>query len=94
MEALVKVAKAHEDGKESYARHIAEDLFEDFLRVEERFAANKEATEQEVIDSLRLVSVFAQQCPLSVPILDTHCMSLVYAQPPSQNFEGHASPKD
>lgn len=32
-------------------------LFEDFLSVEERFAANKEATEQEVIDSLRKVNI-------------------------------------
>lgn len=55
VESLVKVAKAHEDDKASYARSIAEELFEDFLRVEERFAANKDATEQEVIDSMRRV---------------------------------------
>ncbi len=50
------VAEAHADGKESFARSIATELFSDFLSVEERFAANKEATEQEVIDSLRQVS--------------------------------------
>ena len=49
------VAAAHADGKESYARGIATELLEDFLAVEERFAAAREATEQEVIDSLRQV---------------------------------------
>ena len=46
----------HKDGKEAYARSIAEVLFEDFLAVEERFARDKEATEQEIIDSMRSVS--------------------------------------
>ena len=55
VETLVRVAKAHENGKEAYARSIAFELFQDFLQIEERFAANKEATEQEVIDSMRLV---------------------------------------
>lgn len=56
VEALVRVAKAHEEGKEAYARSIVLDLFEDFLAIEERFAAaNKDATEQEVIDSMRRV---------------------------------------
>jgi len=55
-EPLLMVAEAHADGKESFARSIATELFSDFLSVEERFAANKEATEQEVIDSLRQVS--------------------------------------
>ncbi len=50
------MAEAHAEGKESFARSIATELFSDFLSVEERFAANKEATEQEVIDSLRQVS--------------------------------------
>ena len=54
-EPLLTVAEAHADGKESFARSIATELFSDFLSVEERFAANKEATEQEVIDSLRQV---------------------------------------
>ena len=54
-EPLLMVAEAHADGKESFARSIATELFSDFLSVEERFAANKEATEQEVIDSLRQV---------------------------------------
>lgn len=53
VEGLLRVAQAHSNGKESYARSIAMDLFVDFLLVEELFAANKEATEQEVIDSLR-----------------------------------------
>lgn len=47
------MAAAHADGKEAYARGIATELLEDFLAVEERFAAAREATEQEVIDSLR-----------------------------------------
>lgn len=55
-EPLLTVAEAHAEGKESFARSIATELFSDFLSVEERFAANKEATEQEVIDSLRQVS--------------------------------------
>ena len=55
MEALLKVARAHEDGKEAYARGIAGELFEAYLVVEERFADKHEATEQEVIDSLRKV---------------------------------------
>ena len=54
-EPLLTVAEAHADGKESFARSIATELYSDFLSVEERFAANKEATEQEVIDSLRQV---------------------------------------
>ena len=54
-EPLLMVAEAHAEGKESFARSIATELFSDFLSVEERFAANKEATEQEVIDSLRQV---------------------------------------
>ena len=54
-EALVAVAAAHADGKEAYARGIATELLEDFLAVEERFGAAREATEQEVIDSLRQV---------------------------------------
>ena len=49
------MARAHEDGKEAYARGIAEELFEEYLQVEERFADKHEATEQEVIDSLRKV---------------------------------------
>lgn len=52
----MRVAQAHCSGKENYARSVAFSLFEDFLLVEERFAANKDATEQEVIDSLRKVS--------------------------------------
>ncbi len=59
VEGLIRVAQSHSGGKESYARSIAISLFEDFLLVEERFAANKEATEQEVIDSLRKVSSIA-----------------------------------
>jgi len=51
----VAVAAAHADGKEAYARGIATELLEDFLAVEERFGAAREATEQEVIDSLRQV---------------------------------------
>lgn len=50
------MAEAHAEGKEAFARGIATELFSDFLSVEERFAANKEATEQEVIDSLRQVN--------------------------------------
>ena len=60
-EPLLTVAEAHAEGKESFARSIATELFSDFLSVEERFAANKEATEQEVIDSLRQVSAFTAQ---------------------------------
>ena len=54
-EPLLAVAEAHAEGKEAFARAIATELFSDYLSVEERFAANKEATEQEVIDSLRQV---------------------------------------
>ena len=54
-EPLLAVAEAHAEGKEAFARSIATELFSDYLSVEERFAANKEATEQEVIDSLRQV---------------------------------------
>lgn len=62
-EALVAVAAAHADGKESYARGIATELLEDFLAVEERFAAAREATEQEVIDSLRQVRFRSRAMP-------------------------------
>ena len=61
-EALVAVAAAHADGKEAYARGIATELLEDFLAVEERFAAAREATEQEVIDSLRQVRLCLRMC--------------------------------
>ena len=57
VEPLIRVATSHASGKEAYARSIAMELFEDFLRIEERFAANKNATEQEVIDAMRLVCV-------------------------------------
>ena len=57
-EPLLAVAEAHAEGKEAFARSIATELFSDYLSVEERFAANKEATEQEVIDSLRQVCTF------------------------------------
>lgn len=57
VEMLVRVAKAHETSKETYARSIATELFEDFLAIEERFAAIKDATEQEVIDSMRQASL-------------------------------------
>lgn len=55
LEGLIRVAKSQELGKESYAQNIATSLFEDYLEVEERFAANQEVTEQEVIDSMRKV---------------------------------------
>lgn len=58
------MAEAHAEGKESFARSIATELFSDFLSVEERFAANKEATEQEVIDSLRQVWTSSVSCSL------------------------------
>lgn len=58
VEPLIRVATNHASGKEAYARSIAIELFEDFLRIEERFAAHKNATEQEVIDAMRLVSLF------------------------------------
>ena len=55
LEPLVRVAEAHCEGKEAFARAVATELFKDFLAVEERFAVDKEATEQEVIDSMRQV---------------------------------------
>ena len=55
VEPLIRVAQNHAGGKEAYARSIAIELFEDFLSIEERFAAKKSATEQEIIDSMRLV---------------------------------------
>ena len=55
LEGLLRVAKAHDAGKESYAQNVATELFEDYLRVEERFSAEKSTTEQEVIDSMRKV---------------------------------------
>ena len=55
VEPLIRVAQNHAGGKEAYARSIAIELFEDFLGIEERFAAKKTATEQEIIDSMRLV---------------------------------------
>lgn len=69
-EALVAVAAAHADGKESYARGIATELLEDFLAVEERFAAAREATEQEVIDSLRQVRL--RSCRMLAGNCDGH----------------------
>lgn len=63
VESLLKLAHAHEGGKASYARSIVEELFCDFLDVEERFAADEEATEQEVIDSMRRVSALVPANP-------------------------------
>ena len=42
-EPLVKVARAHQNGKEAYARAVATELFEDFLAVEERFSPSAAA---------------------------------------------------
>lgn len=57
LEPLIRVARAHEQGKEEYARNIAKDLFDTFLATEERFAGNQEATEQEIIDAMRSIQV-------------------------------------
>ena len=43
-------------GKESYSHRIASSLISKYLEVEELFVLHKAETEQEVIDSLRLVS--------------------------------------
>ena len=43
-------------GKESYSHCIASSLISKYLEVEELFVLHKAETEQEVIDSLRLVS--------------------------------------
>jgi pyruvate/2-oxoglutarate dehydrogenase complex dihydrolipoamide acyltransferase (E2) component len=42
-EPLVKVARAHQNGKEAYARAVATELFEDFLAVEEKFSPSAAA---------------------------------------------------
>ncbi|KAK9805253.1 hypothetical protein WJX72_008860 [[Myrmecia] bisecta] len=55
VEPLVKVAVAHAEGKEAYARSLALELFEDYLAVEERFQLSGVGTEQEIIDALRQV---------------------------------------
>ena len=70
-EPLLAVAEAHAEGKEAFARATATELFSDFLSVEERFAANKEATEQEVIDSLRQVSARAPGGLLFLLVVNT-----------------------
>lgn len=76
LEALIRVAHSHNNGKEDYARAIATELFEDFLAVEERFAANKDATEQEVIDSLRKVSNSQFSCHLDKSSFSRRVFSL------------------
>lgn len=55
LEPLIKVGELHALGRQQYARSIALDLLQEFLVVEEQFAANRGLTEQEVIESLRLV---------------------------------------
>ena len=50
------MAELHAHGPLNYARGIAMDLLRDFLDAEEQFAANRGLTEQEVIESLRLVN--------------------------------------
>ena len=71
VEPLIRVATSHASGKEAYARSVAIELFEDFLRIEERFAAHKNATEQEVIDAMRLVRVSSLCTRLSGPCADS-----------------------
>lgn len=63
LDPLIRVARAHENGRQEYIRMIIRQLFESFLHVEERFAGTDfEATEQEVIDSMRTVKVRALLC--------------------------------
>ena len=57
LDGLMAVCKRFEEGKEAYARDIATDLLISFLDVEERFSLDQQATEQEVIDALRQVSM-------------------------------------
>lgn len=78
----MRVAKNHDAGKESYAQSIACELFEDYLRVEERFAANQEATEQEVIDSMRKVGFMGMRSDRFSPIpkdILVHCCDSAWA---------------
>ena len=73
LEPLIKVAELHASGRQHYARSIASDLLQDFLAVEDRFAANKGHSEQEVIEALRLVSSYSSQ--VGEFILFKSCMS-------------------
>lgn len=75
-EPLLAVAEAHAEGKEAFARSIATELFSDFLSVEERFAANKEATEQEVIDELRQVRLQIKYLPKLMTASSSQCHNL------------------
>ena len=53
---IVILTAEHGAGKESYSHSIASSLISRYLEVEELFVLHKAETEQEVIDSLRLVS--------------------------------------
>lgn len=61
LEPLIRVAEAHQGGMEEYARNVVKELFDAFLRTEERFAGKLESTDQEVIDSMRTVQVVLLQ---------------------------------
>ena len=55
---LIAIALQHSGGKESFARSVVMDLFEQLLKVEESFLPNSasgETTEQEAVDALRKI---------------------------------------
>eukprot|EP00884_Botryococcus_braunii_P014175 jgi/Botrbrau1/22759/Bobra.0132s0090.2 len=66
---LMNVAHAHLYGKEAFARGIANELIEDFLIVEERFAKSG-LTEQETIDLMR--TEFSKNLSQVVEIVQSH----------------------
>jgi acetyl-CoA carboxylase/biotin carboxylase 1 len=53
LEPLQEVANAHAGGKEEFARRVAKNLLQSYLKIEEQFESGGKITEQEVIDSLR-----------------------------------------
>ena len=57
LKALTDITTAHLEGAGAYSRQIGMSLFQKFLDVEERFQRGTEATEQEIIDELRQVSI-------------------------------------
>lgn len=70
LEPLQKILQEHRGGRDAYARQVCMELMEEFLRVEERFQRLSEATEQEVIDSMR--QVFSSSLQQVVDIVVSH----------------------
>jgi len=81
MDPLMRVAKAHAGGPESYARSIVQEVLSLFADVEEKFQSSSGVTtEQEMIDALRKMHPNNHQAVLDMVVSHqglNHKMELV-----------------